>query len=138
MSKINKILLGVIIILLVALGILLYWQNSKESYYAVYLNSGDVYFGKLSRFPRLTLSDVWLLRRDENNPQSPFSLSKFDKAFWGPQDKMYLNLKNIIWMTELKDDSQVLKTMNNPLSEASAQNVLPNTLNSTSTSQVKR
>ncbi len=63
MSKLNKILLVIVIVLLVALGGVVYWQRSgfEKSYWAVYLDTGDLYFGKLRSFSKLSLSDVWFL-----------------------------------------------------------------------------
>ncbi len=116
MSKLNKILLAIVIVLLIALGVVVYWQKGgfKESYWAVYLNTGDLYFGKLNRFPRLSLSDVWFLQRNPQDSQNPLSLSKFEQAFWGPEDKIYLDDENIIWKTKLKEDSQVVQFIKNP------------------------
>ena len=115
MSKINTILLGLVIALIVALGGVLYWQKGgfEEKYTAVYLNTGDIYFGKLSRFPRMTLSDVWFLQKGRNEQQG-FALSKFEKAFWGPEDKMVINDETVIWTTELKGDSEIIKAIKNP------------------------
>ncbi len=115
MSKVNKVLVGLVIILLVALAGVVYWQKGgfEEKYSAVYLNTGDIYFGKLSRFPRMTLRDVWFLQKG-SDAQQGFGLSKFDKAFWGPEDEMAINEKNVIWVTELKTDSEVVKAIKNP------------------------
>lgn len=115
MSKINKALLGLVVVLLVALAGVIYWQKGgfEEKYSAVYLNTGDIYFGKLSRFPRMTLRDVWFLQKG-SDAQQGFGLSKFEKAFWGPEDEMMINDKNVIWVTELKDDSEVVKAIKNP------------------------
>lgn len=115
MSKVNSILLVLVIVLVVALGGVLYWQKGgfEEKYSAVYLNTGDIYFGKLSRFPRMTLSDVWFLQKG-SDAQQGFGLSKFEKAFWGPEDKMSINDENVIWVTELKTDSEVVQAIKNP------------------------
>jgi len=115
MSKLNKILLVLVIVLLIALGVVLYWQRGgfKESYWAVYLDTGDIYFGKLHRFPRLSLTDIYFLQRNPDNQQNPLSLSKFARAFWGPEDKIYLNEKNIVWETKLSENSQVLQFIKN-------------------------
>lgn len=115
MSKVNKALVGLVVILLIALAGVFYWQKGgfEEKYSAVYLNSGDIYFGKLSRFPRMTLSDVWFLQKGSDTQQG-FGLSKFEKAFWGPSDEMVINDKNVIWVTELKADSEVVKAIKNP------------------------
>jgi len=109
MFKLNKILIGAITILLLVFGAVIYWQKVgfERSYWAVYLNTGDIYFGKLSLFPRFSLSDVWFLQRNADDAQNYLSIAKFDDAFWGPQDKIYINEKNIIWKTKLREDGQV-------------------------------
>ena len=38
--------------------------GGKENYYAVYLESGDVYFGYVSHFPRLTLRGAPSYKRE--------------------------------------------------------------------------
>ncbi len=117
MSKINKILLALVIVLAVAFGIVLYWQNGgfEQPYYAVYLSTGDLYFGKLSHFPKLALTDVWLLQKS-NDAQNPYGITRFDKAFWGPEDQLNLDSKNVVWTTELKADSQLVQFFKNPQS----------------------
>ena len=118
MSKLNKILLIVVVVLIIALAGVVYWQKFglgifERPYYAVYLDTGDIYFGRLNYFPRLSLTDVWFLRRNAQDSQNPLSLSKFRDAFWGPEDRMELNYKNIVWMAKLKNDSEVIKVMRN-------------------------
>ena len=138
MHKTNKILIGAIIILVIALGVVVYWQKGgfESPYYAVYLSTGDIYFGHLSYFPKYELTDVWLLQKDSSNQQNPFSLVKFDKAFWGPEDSMKLNSNDIIWTSELKSDSPVVQAIKNPqaLNQAT-QNQAQTPLESTSTSK---
>ena len=114
--NINKILLAIVIILLIALGVVIYWQRSgfEKSYWAVYLNTGDLYFGKLDRFPKLSLSGIWLLQRNSQDTKNPLSLAKFKEVFWGPEDKIYLSDENIVWKTKLREDSQVVKFIKNP------------------------
>lgn len=114
MSKTNRILLVLVIVLAAALGAVLYWQKIgiKEKYSAVYLNTGDIYFGKLSRFPRMTLRDVWFLQK-ESEAQG-FALSKFEHAVWGPQDRMVINDESVIWVAELEEDSEIVRAIKNP------------------------
>lgn len=121
MSKLNKILLVAVIILFIALGIVLYWQldGFKQSYWAVYLNTGDLYFGQLNRFPTLSLSDVWFIQRNAQDTANPFTLVKFEQAFWKPENKIYLSEKDIVWKAKLQDDSPILDTIKN---SAAAQN----------------
>ena len=114
MSKVNKILTGLVIVLLIALGVVLYWQKTgqRETYSAVYLNTGDIYFGKLSRFPRMTLRDVWFLQKQGDG--QGFKLVKFGDAIWDPRDELLLNERQVVWVTELQDDSEVVRTIQNP------------------------
>lgn len=115
MSKLNKILLVAVVVLIIILGALLYWQNFKKSdsdYWAVYLSTGDIYIGKLSHFPRFHLSDVWFFQKT-SDAQNPLSLAKFTQAFWGPEDNLYLSEKQIIWKSKLAETSQVISYIKN-------------------------
>lgn len=110
-DKFFKITLIVAIILLAILVYLSFIDKTKvikNPYYAVYLQTGDMYFGKLSRFPKLTLSDVWFLQRNINEEQGGFNLAKFSNAVFGPEDKMEINKENVVWISKLRDDSQVV------------------------------
>mgnify|MGYP001565601762 CR=1 FL=1 len=121
MSKLNKILLTIIVILLIIFGVVIYWQKvgfkNEPSYWAVYTASGDIYFGKLSWFPKMSLSNVWYLQKNTQDAQNPFSLARFKQSAWGPEDKIYLNRKNIIWKARLDENSQVLKFIKNQQTE---------------------
>lgn len=110
--KINKILLGLVIVLLIALGVSSYWQKRSRTpvYSAVYMETGELYVGELVRFPRMILRDVWLLQK-EGEPQSVFGLSKFEHAFWGPKDEMIMNDEKVVWVAELKKDSEVVRAI---------------------------
>ena len=123
MNKSNKILLAIIIVLAATLVAIIYWQKVgfNRNYWAVYLDTGDLYFGKLNYFPKLSLSDAYLLQRNEQNQQNPFSVSKFSNAFWGPENKLYINKDNIVWKTKLKKDSQIVNFIKNPQSAMPAQ-----------------
>jgi len=84
-NKLNAVGLIVAIILLTALIYLTLEDklNAIENpYYAVYLQTGDMYFGKLSRFPKLTLSDVWFLQRNIDEEQGGFNLIKYSDAMF--------------------------------------------------------
>lgn len=122
-NKSNKILLAIIIVLAVALVAIIYWQKVgfNRNYWAVYLDTGDLYFGKLNYFPKLSLSDAYLLQRNEQNQQNPFSISKFSNAFWGPEERIYINKDNIVWKTKLKNDSQIVNFIKNPRSAVPSQ-----------------
>lgn len=111
-----KFLLLVVIVLLVGTLGFLGWQkfNSEAPYYAVFLQTGDLYFGQLSRSlipgSNITLKNVYILSRtdDKNNP---FSLQKFSDAFWGPSGNISLSRDKVVWINELKPDSQVVSSI---------------------------
>lgn len=116
MSKLNKILLVIVVVLLVALAFVLYWQKGgfQKSYWAVYLNTGDLYFGKIERFPKTSLTDVWFLQMNSQNEENPLSLVKLEQIFWGPEDKIYFDNESVVWKTKLRDDSSVVEFIKNP------------------------
>jgi len=116
LSAANKLLIFLLVVTLAALGYVL-WQyqtqaERPETYSAVFMNTGDLYFGRLRLFPSLSLSDVYLLQRNPNDAQNPLSLAKFTNVFWGPTDRLELNRANVVWMTTLDPKSQVIQTIN--------------------------
>jgi len=129
MFKLNKILLAIVVILLVVFGAVVYWQKVgfEKSYWAVYLNTGDLYFGQLHRFPTLSLSDVWFVQRNAQDSTNPFTLVKFEQAFWKPENKIYLSEKDIVWKARLQNDSPILNAIKNPqaVQNQGQQNQLP-------------
>ncbi len=115
MSKMNKILLVLVILLVVVLAGLIGWQRwgLQPSYWAVYLRTGDLYFGKLMNFPSFGLTNVYTLQVNQQNTQNPVSIQKFANIFWGPQDFLKINRSEVVWMTKLNPTgqlSQLLKT----------------------------
>jgi len=111
MFKSNKILfVGLIAVIIILVGILA-WQKIKISrpYYAVYLTTGDLYFGEVSRFPFLTLSNAWLIQRDPSSQTGELKLTEFKNAFWSPAGTMRLSKYNIVWIAKLSKDSPVVK-----------------------------
>jgi len=127
-DKFLKVGLIIAIILLCALIYVSYGNKVSQienPYYAVYLRSGDMYFGKLSRFPKLTLSDVWYLQRNIEDEQGGFNLAKFINMVFGPKDKMEINKENVVWISKLADNSQVvsfiLQSKNSALQNAQIQ-----------------
>jgi len=110
-DKFIKIALIVAIILLSVLVYISFINkvDKKPTYHAVYLQTGDMYFGKLSRFPKLTLSDVWFLQvSTQEDQKAGFNLVKFTNTVFGPKDKMEINKENVVWISKLRDDSQVV------------------------------
>lgn len=112
-----------IIIVLVLLGVGVWLgvnlgrsaEGGASAYSAVYLTTGDIYFGKLSWLPKPRLTNVWLLQRNvDNNNQPQLGLVPFTSSFWGPVDEIYLNPKQIVFWTRLSKDSAVVRAFDNP------------------------
>jgi hypothetical protein len=120
----KKILIILLIILVIVLGLGI-WLGVKilgrenpeapSKYSAVYLQTGDIYFGELSWFPWPSLKNVWLIQRsvDQQN-QVQLGIVPLKNSFWGPTDKIYLNPKQVVFWTNLRKDSQLVKVLENP------------------------
>lgn len=129
-SKVNRIiyvafisLVGILLIALLAL--MIFHKSDKNSearhvdtskYQAVFLNGGQVYFGKVSELNSkfLNLNDIYYLRvnqqvqPDQNNAAgNDISLVKLGCELHGPQDAMVINREQVTFWENLKDDGQV-------------------------------
>ncbi len=111
MRNVNKILLVIVIVLLIALAGVIVWQTwlGGPSYYAVYLKTGDLYFGQLSQFPSFELSHVYLLQVNSQDQQNPVNVQKFSNVFWGPEDSIKISRDEVAWYTKLRSDSQLVR-----------------------------
>lgn len=94
--------------------------RSESSYQAVFLANNQVYFGKLSnassRYP--TLKDIYYLRvsqqlqpQDPNATESQIQLVKLGSEIHGPTTDMKINRDQILFVEDLKSDSQVVKAI---------------------------
>jgi len=98
-----------------------------SGYWAVFLASNQVYFGKLTNKNAqfLVLTDVFYLRAqrrlqppDESDedggvaigqPRQQVQLIKLGDELHGPEDKIEFNRDNVLFVEQLKDDSRVVK-----------------------------
>ena len=109
MSKNNIIVLSLCLIILLASACFFYFSRTDDSYYAVYLKTGDLYFGHLSSFPMLTMTDVYYIQQNETD--KTLGLQRFTDSVFSPENKITISRDNIVWTTKLKDDSQVVKAI---------------------------
>lgn len=109
MVKSNKILLIIIAVLLVILVSLLLGQKfwGEPKFYAVYLRTGDLYFGKLTKFPSYGLKQVYTIQVNPENQETPFTIQKFRNIFWGPEDFLKINRDQVVWVTKLNPQGQL-------------------------------
>jgi hypothetical protein len=117
----------VLVVIAVLLGSLAYfqWLTSSASntsdyiastqYQAVFLDNGQVYFGKLTdeNNDYLVLDDIYYLQRtaplqgENSQGGGELSLVKLGNELHGPEDVMYISKANILFFENLKDDSRV-------------------------------
>lgn len=94
----------------------------KTKLQAVFLNGGQVYFGKVSELNSkyLELDNIYYLRVNQqvqpnqtntNASADDISLVKLGCELHGPQDSMVINREQIIFWENLKDDGQVAKAV---------------------------
>jgi hypothetical protein len=137
----RKTILWLIIILVSALLILLVFNalfssDSKNfgrlsnwadltKYQAVFLSNGQVYFGKVTDINNqtLVLENIYYLRSADklqtseanNSTTTPeadnFSLVKLGNELHGPEDKMSVNLSQVLFVENLKADSKVVEAI---------------------------
>jgi len=112
--KIFLVISLILIALLVYLIVLTVRKSSEDEYTAVYLNTGDLYFGKVVQFPKFGLKDVWFLQtQTDQTGQVNFTLIKFTDAVYLPEDRLEINKDNVIWMTKLDKNSPVIQEIKN-------------------------
>ncbi len=84
-------------------------------YQAVFLDNGQVYFGKLER-PNgkfYVLRDVYYMRTGSVSLDavSSISLTKLGSEAHSPGDQMEINIDHILFIEEMKSDSKVLEAI---------------------------
>ena len=128
MKKNKVVILGIIIVVVIALAAWAgFWIAGMQSgsanpdapspYSAVYLSTGDIYFGKLSWFPSPRMTDVWFIQRNQDQSgQTQVSFVPMKSVFYGPMDEINFNAQDIVFSTRLKNSSQIVAAMENPSS----------------------
>jgi len=80
----------------------------KDRYSAVYLNSGEIYFGKLSSsFGWFKLTDVYLLQRDEKG----LNLNRFKDVVWQPAEPLNIKKDKVVFWSYLTETSPVIQAI---------------------------
>ena len=114
-KKITLIIL-IIVIAVIIVGWLV-WKLflAPVTFHAVYLTTGDLYFGQLAQFPSFGLKQPYTIQVDTQNQEAPLSVQRFSSVFWGPGDFMKINRENVVWVVELASQGQLAQLLrNNP------------------------
>lgn len=128
-----KVAQVVLLFLITALVVAVIWAFAlggakRESSYvddsklqAVFLNGGQVYFGKINDLNGkfISMSKIYYLRVNQqvqpnqstNTNSNDISLVKLGCELHGPQDNMVINREQVIFWENLKDDGQVAKAV---------------------------
>lgn len=116
LKNISKINIAIIILVLIVLS-LGFWQyktNNKANIYSVvYLKTGEVYVGKLTRFPDLQLKDSYILQviKDTVDPdKSSFQLQPTKEVIWAPK-MMHLIKDNVVFYGPLMSNSKIAEAI---------------------------
>lgn len=85
-------------------------QIDKNAYQAVFLTGGQVFFGKAAVGDgSLALSDVFYLTTNTDPSQSQIgALLKRGSEIHGPREPMLIELGQILYVENMRDDSQVV------------------------------
>ncbi len=94
-------------------------QVDKERYQALFLSTGQVYFGKITAVTRDTmkLEDIYYLKTGtvdkagNPTPGTDVSLVKLGKELHAPDDTMFIERKNLTFWENLKSDGQVAQAI---------------------------
>ena len=88
-------------------------EIANGEYQAVFLDNGQVYFGKLKTgndFYELT--DVFYLQAGSAGvDQASLSLLKLGNEAHGPEDKMQINKDHVLFIEDMKSDSKVVSAI---------------------------
>lgn len=124
MEKSSKV--WIVIILVLVLAVIGWWWRggvsgrgsfgrAGDSYQAVFLTNNQVYFGKLADQDRayVTLTDIFYLQVNQplqpSQPNPNVSLVKLGNELHGPADWMEINRDQILFIENLRPDSQVVQ-----------------------------
>ena len=110
----------VLVIIILAVAYFFVFVRQTGEYSIVYLSTGEVYIGHLSTFPRLTLTDGYILQvvRDPVDPKkNTFQLNPLKDALWAPQ-YLYLNQDQVLFTGPLLETSNIYQTLKNPAANA--------------------
>jgi len=109
----NQVALAVIVILALIIGIIWKVQQADDSLSVVYLSTGEVYIGKLTTFPMLTLAaDGYQFQTvpGQRGAAPGTQLVPLADAQWAPK-KLYLNRDQVVLYGPLSEESVIFQTL---------------------------
>ncbi|MBI4268664.1 hypothetical protein HY627_02445 [Candidatus Uhrbacteria bacterium] len=117
LSRVQGFGIGIVVLAALAAGLL--WGpamfGSSKGYSVVYLQSGEIYVGRVARFPRFKMTDTYLLKNavDAKDPaKSNLQLVPLAESAWAPKE-LYLDLSNILFYGPLDEKSTAAQALAN-------------------------
>ena len=116
MKKIHLLMIGSIAVLLVAVILLLVFNRqsgNEHTYSAVYLSTGEMYIGRLALFPRMALTDAYVLqitKDPKDQTKNNFQITPLTNALWDPK-KIYLLREQVIFYGPLSETSAAAEAL---------------------------
>ena len=118
----RKLFLPIVSILLLVIFLFVFFanrQNRSTPYIAIFLDNGQVYFGKLRILDAATISlrNVYYIAPDTTLPEEQaktgtasgeLSLIKLGNEIHGPKDEMIINRDHVLFWEELQTTSKVV------------------------------
>lgn len=88
----------------------------SDSWQAVFLENGQVYFGKLEEYDQqyVVLREVYYLREAKDldaKDTANLNLIKLGGEVHGPEDEMYIRKESILYFENMKDTSRVVQSI---------------------------
>lgn len=87
----------------------------KDAWQAVFLENGQVYFGKLTEHDQnfVSLSSVYYLRetKDVEEESANLDLIKLGGEVHGPEDEMIISKSAILYFENMKETSRVVQSI---------------------------
>lgn len=96
-------------------------ETTVEKYQAIFLENGHVYFGLIEKEDSdyINLKDIYYLQlssptinQNEIQDQSNLKLVKLGTEIHGPENRMRINTDKVLFIEELREDSNVVKVIN--------------------------
>lgn len=87
----------------------------SDKWQAVFLENGQVYFGKLDEYDQnyVVLTEVYYLRETEDlaDDAANLNLIKLGGELHGPEDEMFIAKDGILYFENMKDTSRVVQSI---------------------------
>ncbi|MDD5547744.1 MAG: hypothetical protein PHN74_02530 [Candidatus Pacebacteria bacterium] len=119
-KQVRSIILGaVIIIAAVIIAIIINKAGmfgGEKKYAAVYLSTGEIYFGEFSNFMRPKLSNIFLIQQTQDG----LAVQKFTNSVWKPKEPMYLNDEQIVFWSRIESDSPIVQAIEGKIQPSAA------------------